>query len=402
MVHGVARNLPVSAMQHRELPRIYRETPIMSSSGLKFASRAKRLRSTALALCLSIGWSHNAQGQSQQDFLLFTSIDAFKITSGSVTGLDNSFVRPTIDFLYSYSGDRFRFLGEYLLSNDENELERLKAGWQMGDNSMIWLGRFHSSAKYWTSEYHHGQFLQTSITRPSIDEWEDESGPMPSHITGLSLQHRSLIASDSSINYTFSVGLAPQFSDEELVPFDLLNPESGHDLGLTFGMQFKPKVLSESQFGLLMAWNDINVVSESNPALANLNRIKQFTLGLSADWSRGPLRLISSFVYFNNDMQYVDGSVEDDFIAGYLQAEYKTAKDWTIFGRGDLAFDEDQSPYLSLLPVFIAHRNMLGLRWDFKDLQSLAMEIADSSSQGNGLSHQNFKEVRVQWSAVFP
>ena len=351
---------------------------------------------------LSFSWSCQAYGQSQQEWLFFTSVDAFKNTSGSNPDIEDSFVRPTLDVLYSYSGDKFRFLGEYLWSSEENELERLKAGWQSGDNTMLWFGRFHSTAKYWTSEYHHGQFLQTSITRPIIDEWEDESGPMPSHITGLSLEHQSMRLDESALNHAFSVGLAPQFIGQELAPFDLLDPESGHDIAVNYRIAYNPGVLSLNQFGLATAWNEINVVSDSNPDLVDLNHIRQFTIGLFADWNWDKWRLLANIVYFNHDMQYVDESLEDEFAAGYLQAEYAVSENWTIFGRTENGFNEDESLYLRLLPAFIAHRNMLGVRWDFASFQSFTMEVADTSAQGDGDSHNNFKEIRVQWSAVFP
>jgi hypothetical protein len=45
---------------------------------------------------------------------------------------------------------------------------------------------------------------------------------------------------------------------------------------------------------------------------------------------------------------------------------------------------------------------MLGVRWDFASFQSFTMEIADTSAQGDGLSHNNYNEARIQWSAVIP
>jgi hypothetical protein len=357
---------------------------------------------TVITLLLSTSWSCQAHGQSQHDFLFFTSVDAFKIVKGESTAVDDEFVRPTVDFLYSYSGDRFRFLAEYLWSSEEHELERMKAGWRMADQTMLWAGRYHATAKYWTSEYHHGQFMQTSITRPGIEEWEDESGPMPSHVTGLSLEHETIRTSESATNYAFSVGLAPKFISEELVPFDILDPESGNDIAVNYRMVYRPSIVSASQIGLLTAWNEINVVSESSPNLENLDHIRQFTLGVFGDWTWDKWRLIANLVYFNNDMQYGDGPVEDEFGAGYIQGEYKAAKNWTIFGRSENGFNEDNSLYLSLLPAFIAHRNMIGVRWDFASFQSFTMEVADTSTQGDALSHESFKEFRIQWSAVFP
>ena len=355
-----------------------------------------------IPLIFFASWSHVVHGESQQEILFFTSVDAFKNLSGTSEGVDDSYTRPAVDVLYSYSGERFRFLAEYLWSSRESELERMKAGWQTGDNTMLWLGRFHSPAKYWTTEYHHGQFVQPTITRPSIEEWEDESGPMPSHITGLSLEHESLRANETAISYAFSVGMGPQFRGQQLHPFDLLDPESGHDAAFNYRMVYRPNVLSFNQFGLLTAWNEINVVSDSNPDLADLDHIRQITIGLFADWNWGKWRLLANVVYFNHDMQYVDVPQNDEFVSGYVQAEYEASEDWTLFGRSENSSGEDQSPYLRLLPAFISHRNMLGVRWDFASFQSFSAEIAETSTQGDGFTHFHFKEARIQWSAVFP
>ena len=94
--------------------------------------------------------------------------------------------------------------------------------------------------------------------------------------------------------------------------------------------------------------------------------------------------------------------MRDDFILAYLQPEYELNEKYTLFGRVDIGFGEDLSPFLRMLPAFVAHRNMVGARWDILDQQALTIELADASSQGDGLVHQNYKEIRVQWSAVFP
>jgi hypothetical protein len=339
---------------------------------------------------------------SQHEILFFTSVDAFDNFSLSDPDLGETFMRPAVDILYSYSGDRFRFLGEYLWSSHESELERLKLGWQAGDNTMLWFGRFHSSAKFWTSEYHHGQFMQTSITRPSIDEWEDESGPIPSHLTGFSIEHESLRKDETAIDYVFSVGLAPKFSGEELQPYDMLDPESGHGLSINYRMAYRPDIFSDSQFGFMVGGNDINVVSESNPALAELNDIQQLTIGIFADWRWKEWRVLANAMHFESELNYVDETIDDDFFAAYLQIEYGASEDWTVFGRVDYSSGEDQSQYLLLLPSFVAHRHMIGVRWDFLHLQSLALEVAETSSQSETVDHDTFKEARFQWSAVFP
>jgi hypothetical protein len=107
-------------------------------------------------------------------------------------------------------------------------------------------------------------------------------------------------------------------------------------------------------------------------------------------------------VWFDIDLRYGDGDVSDTFIMGYVQLEYTATKDLTIFGRSEFSESEDQSRYLQLLPAAVSHRQMLGVRWDIADSQALTLEIADTSAQGENFSHDHFKEIRVQWSAVFP
>jgi hypothetical protein len=355
-----------------------------------------------LLLLTTLASSPLARADSQHDMLVFLSLERFDMFSASNPALDGYENRATSDFLYTYNSDRFRFLAEYIWSNSESEIERFQAAWQVDDKTMLWFGRFHAISNYWTSEYHHGQYLQTSISRPGVEEWEDESGPMPSHITGLWLQHEYSIKDQSAINLGLAAGLAPKFVGEELVPFDILDPESDHDLAISGRLSYRPDILSVNQIGLSVAYNDIAVVSESSPNLADLNSIRQLTLSVFSDWQWKAWRLSTNWVFFDIDMRYRDGDVKDEFIAGYLQGEYEATENWTLFGRAEIGFGEDSSAYLQLLPAFIAHRNMIGVRWDFADSHALTMEVADSSTQGDDLEHDNFKELRIQWSAVFP
>ena len=355
-----------------------------------------------LVLLTTMVSSQLVRAESQHDMLVFASLEGFETFSASDPELEDFDSRATADFLYTYNSDRFRFLAEYIWSDTESELERLQAAWQIDDQTMLWFGRFHAISNYWTTEYHHGQFMQTSISRPGVEEWEDESGPMPSHVTGLWLEHEYSVDDQSALNLGLVAGLAPKFEGEHLVPFDFLDPDSGYDMTVSGRVVYRPDILSTNQIGLALAHNDIAVVSESNPNLANLNSIRQITLGVFSDWVWDAWRLSTNWVYFDIEMQYFSGDVQEDFVMGYLQGEYEAAENWTVFGRTEIGFGEDNSLYLQLLPSVIAHRNMLGVRWDFADSHSLTMEVADTSTQGGNLEHDSFKEFRLQWSAVFP
>ena len=368
------------------------------------AIQLRKFRWRLAALCLLLGvapWSH-AQGRVQHEFLFFPSImgvDTFDETDES---LERSEIIPSADFVYSYSGDHFRLLAEYLWSTEEAELERLKAGWKLTDSTMLWFGRFHSPARYWMSAFHHGQFMQTSITRPSLEAWEDDSGSTPSHITGLLFEVDQELNNNAALEFALSAGLAPKFIGEELHPHDLLDPRSGHGLSLNARIGYRPEYFGNSAVGLVWSWNEINVPPLAIPGSPELNQIDQMTAGLFADWQWNGLRVITSFIYYNNELIYSTDDVTDDFILAYVQPEYALNDDVTLFGRVDTGIDEDNSVYLRLLPAFASHRSMAGVRWDFADSHAVTVELAETSKQGDGDSHVHFKEFRLQWSAVFP
>ena len=89
-------------------------------------------------------------------------------------------------------------------------------------DTVLWLGRFHQPASAWNTEHHHGQYLQTDITRPYIERWEDEQGIIPQHITGLLLESRQSIGKDGAIQFYGGIGAAPALTNGALDAIDLL------------------------------------------------------------------------------------------------------------------------------------------------------------------------------------
>ena len=177
------------------------------------ASNKKRLSPVAVLALLAAA---PAGAESNHELLLFPSVDGFYTFSESDSSVEESSTKAALDLLYGYSGNRFRFLGEFLWSSDEAEFERLQAGLRLSDNATVWGGRFHAPAKFWTSEYHHGQYLQTSITRPALEEWEDDGGTAPAHISGVLLESDFQRSDESALGVAASFGYAPILEDGAL------------------------------------------------------------------------------------------------------------------------------------------------------------------------------------------
>src|SRR5262245_53852710 len=88
-------------------------------------------------------------------------------------------------------GDRIKGLIELNFEVDsatgelETDVERAQLGYVFSDAATLWAGRFHSPWGYWNTAFHHGQQIQTSITRPQFLEFEDHGGVIPAHTVGL-------------------------------------------------------------------------------------------------------------------------------------------------------------------------------------------------------------------------
>ena len=158
------------------------------------------------------------------DLMLFPAITGTHL-SEAVPGLRQNELLPEVNIFYSTEHVRLRFLAEFLLDRDEQEMERLQLGWLVQPAATLWVGRFHSPLGFWNTEHHHGAYMQTTISRPGIIAFEDEGGVLPTHITGL-LAEGALDRDDGSFNYAFGIGQGPQL-ESELVPVNILELRNG-------------------------------------------------------------------------------------------------------------------------------------------------------------------------------
>jgi len=338
-----------------------------------------------------------AGDETQHEFLLFPSVEIYDNTGVDDELFDSAGYIGIADFMYSYSGNRLRFLGEYVLSTEENEVERLMAGWLFGEQTMLWVGRFHQPSKYWTTEHHHGQYLQTSISRPGIEEWEDEGGAIPTHITGLLFETGQIRKDSSGYQLAVSAGFAPVLTESGLEPFEPWDPSSNHGAAYNFRLTFLPDYFDSNQFGILGGWSDIEIDSDNFASQIGTESVEELQLGVYFNWSWEQLRIIFKANYLENKYIRPDGDFTDDFWSGYIQAEYAIRSHWTVYGRHENSFGEEDTEFIRLIPKFVSHRNLFGVRWDIAMSHALTLEIADTETLTS-----DFGQYRLQWSTVFP
>jgi len=332
------------------------------------------------------------------EFLVFGGADYLSRDIADGQPIEDSDFTPSIDLLLSYSKGPWRFLAEYFATDDENELERLQLGYDFSENTTLWAGRVHQPVSAWNYRYHHGGYLQPSISRPSIENWEDENGVLPSHITGAMLNTTQSLAGSKALVYATAIGLAPVFTGDELFPFDIIDPDDSRsgNLAGSINISFYPDVVAENNIGMIAGYAEIEAPPSVELGNTSSFDIRQGLLGLQSSWGSDVWQFIAAIYYVDSDSSDPSLELDGAFTSAYLQAIYNFSETTNAYARLERTGNED-APYLQLFPLYIHHRDLLGLRWDFARQQAFHLEVSS-----NRVADQKYAEYRIQWSAVFP
>jgi len=346
---------------------------------------------------------HNHTGKFLYILIVITSICYAPVSWGGGTGkflvlpnINGSYRSDPDEVDYEFAADlfatfelnQFRFLGEYFLSNEEQELERFQLGLSFNSN-LLWLGRFHNPIGYWNTQFHHGSFFETSISRPAIVEFEDDGGILPLHQVGL-LMEGAFNHGEQTLGYSMSIAAGPDFNNK-LEPWDVLDPGSGtHDISTTLNLYLDPILSTSVLAGLFINYTEI-------PSDAiDVHDIQQINFGIYGNWESESWRLIASSFYVYNEVNRLTRSEDDTFFSAYLQAEYNHSDNWIFYGRVEGTVGEGNDAYLALFPEYVEDKILGGIRYDFVSNNALKLEIS-----GNHTDEDDFAHVMLQWSAVF-
>ena len=335
---------------------------------------------------------------SDGDWLVFLTGEARLRSNADIApGEDYDFA--SADVLYSHSSGPFRVLGEVFAASPEVDIERLQVGWEFGENRLLWLGRFHQPSSAWNTEHHHGQYLQTAITRPNIERWEDEGGVIPQHVAGALLETRGALGDRAGLALAVGGGAAPVIAGGVMVPIGPfhINP-GGYRPSWTARIGLLPEALGEDTVGIVLARHDVNI---RDPAVVTLLNADDALLDVTGAFAQlSPRGWHVQAAYYDVQIALSTGPQlrHEHFGAGYAQLEHVLPHSLTAFGRVETTDGAGNVSYVTYQrQEFTLRRGLGGLRWDFARRQALTVEAGRSATL---LGHSN--EVRLQWSGVLP
>lgn len=353
---------------------------------------------------------------AQLNLLVFPEI---KLAHESGESFSSDNITPSLNIFAAGQIGPVIVLSEAYFSESLQHIERLQIGFNIADSTRLWFGRHHNAYGYWHTQYHHGTFLQTSISRPSISELGAAGGVVPSHSTGMLIEGD--IASNSSAwHYDISIGLTSNLdtsggghhgghSNAALHDFEIFSSSTNdHNFGYTLRLSYFPDALAETQIGGFINHNKILIKSghetehhggshSNNDGETNDQKtISLDVLGLFANYQQDSLRIISEAYYFSSTIASHSLNEVNTFYATYLQLEYALNDTWTPYFRIDKTYSHRQDAYLTLLDGYRDQENTLGLRFDFSTNNAIKLEYSSRS-----FTHNQSGQWALNWSAVW-
>ncbi|MBS0387108.1 MAG: hypothetical protein JSR15_01410 [Proteobacteria bacterium] len=373
----------------------------------KYARRRAVVAILAGLLCAGVAYADDMDGYDHvhagshpsSEFVLFASLEGHEFSAPASANQLNEDANAIGDAVFAINRGRFRLFGEYQLSDEEHDLERFQVGMEVVPDTVVWIGRFHQPASAWNTEHHHGRYLQTAITRPSIELWEDEQGTIPQHLSGMLVDSRRPLGANAGIQLALGVGLGTVIESTGLSEFDLLDPHTnGRRMSYTGRIAFLPDYVGTSNLGLLFAHSDMPVRDAPTAALLRATDVRQDLYGAYTDWNHGPWQLHAAIYDVSMDLEGPGAFHSESFVAGYAQLERQLPHRLTAYAREENSSDAGSSVYVRVNhPDFQLRRATLGLRWDFHRRQALTAEWARGVSV-----RENQDAIRLQWSAALP
>jgi hypothetical protein len=306
------------------------------------------------------------------------------------------------DVVFGLTHRQFRVFGEYYISSEEHDLERFQLGYEAIPDTVVWLGRFHQPASAWDTEHHHGRYLQTSITRPAIENWEDEDGLIPQHITGALVESNWPLHKVAGLEFALGAGIGPTLTPEDNEPFNLLGSNPGrHGAAFMGRLSYLPDYAGTSRAGLLFSHDELFATRQAAVEASRLDHVVLTIYGAYTDWALNNWRLIGAFYYV--DVGADRPAPDESFVSAYLQFERHLPHQLTAFSRFEDSARMQRSQYVKQLDAHpkdideAIRRQTGGLRWDYASSQALTIEFGHEASLT-----RSGTEVRLQWSAVVP
>lgn len=338
-----------------------------------------------------------------------------KFSDNDADGEYNSFSVGALDFFASARiDDNTRAFVEYVFENGGDglvtDLERIWVTRTVTDNVTVGMGRFHAPLGHWNRTYHHGGFMQDTISRPFFLDFEDgAAGVLPVHVVGIfstgnvydSLSYEAFVANGTSID-TSVAGFAATATDKPEIDInDAGDPNANKMIGFRISYAANDE-LTTSFFALTQTIADSAATGGIIGSGEDL--IEQMISGIDIVYVRDKIDFVGEFFNFNNDSKLPVGAggsasgSDESALAYYIQLGYWVQESTKLsFRHSSLSFDK-KDDYFRLLGAGEAESNVLAARYNLSETSSLTLQITRMEPEVGTSDTAS----TLQWSFMVP
>jgi hypothetical protein len=303
-----------------------------------------------------------------------------------------SFALGQLDlFMNARLSERSHFLCELVFESNDggdtvSDIERLVVSYDVGQSFTIRAGRIHTALGLWNARFHHGEWLQTTVERPAIVEFEDSGGLLPVHLIGLSAEYRAPFEAVGVEAYLqVGNGRGPQV-DEPQATDDLNDPKA-----INVQVTLQPAIVPGLVVGGGLYLDDIpaNTDAGAGPLHGPLD---EEIVSVFGSWTHGQTAVLAELYEVEHDGAI--GHAGGD--GWFVQLEHQLG-DWTPYARLESRTVDADDTYFPVKGE--EDLLVLGVRWDYSTWNAFKLQL--ESGESIGAPGEDYEALVLQAAFAF-
>jgi hypothetical protein len=239
------------------------------------------------------------------------------------------------------------------------EVERVIIRFDQSDHLKVSFGRYHTPINWWNTAFHHGQWLQTTISRPEMTQFGGRV--IPVHFVG-ALVEGSVPAAGWNVNYQVGIGngrgnvisRGGDAGDNNARPAYVLNVFTKPDPA--FGLQFGGSLYLD------------------RVSLAGGPEFDERITAAHAVWQREDPEVIAEIADVRHEP--VGGTLASSSLAYYIQTAYRLpsfGRSWKPYYRFEHIDIDPTDTVFAGVPNLVG--STLGVRYDISTYAAVKSEV---------------------------
>ena len=291
---------------------------------------------------------------------------------------DGFTIGQAVAHLSAQVDDAFGVFGEFSLTAHDDEYtieaERLFVKYDFSDMFKVSAGRYHTPVGYWNTAFHHGAWLQTTVSRPEMVKFGSQL--MPIHFVG-ALMEGTLTNGDLGLSYMAGFGNGRH----EIISRGGDAGDVNGENAWTLQLNVTPARIRDLNAGI--GWYADRVSPPGSPD------VDETIASAYLVWASEAPEILLEYMLASHELTN-DSSVNGDTTAWYAQFAYRLGGKWRAW-KPYLRFERDEiddsDPLLGGLGLDY-EGGIVGVRWDFNKYAALKAEyrneeFADAGRENN-------------------